>query len=205
MFSPESRRGCLRLKIYLMRHGEPSYSLCTKRGLIGQGRDLAALNEEGIKQVLEASKALVHSDAQIILSSPYTRALQSAAIVAKETGLITEVVHDLHEWLPDTTFQYGSYQELKLIFEDFKKHKGILPSKEYATAYTKWEPLAHFKERVRVALLPYVEQYDAVILMGHGMVLQSLSYQEHYLYGEIKVIEFTHKTQSAIWPFEREE
>jgi len=190
------------MKIYLMRHGEPSYSPCTKRGLIGQGRDLAALNEEGIKQMIEASQVLRHSDAQIILSSPYTRALQSAAIVAKETGLITEVVHDLHEWLPDTTFQYGSYQELKLIFEDFKKHRGILPQKQLYTEYTKWEPLLHLKQRVKAALLPYVDKYDAIILMGHGMVLQSLSYQEHYLYGEIKVIEFTATTNLPLWPLE---
>ena len=190
------------MKIYLMRHGEPSYSPCTKRGLIGQGRDLAALNEEGIKQMIEASQALISSDAQIILSSPYTRALQSAAIVAKETGLVTEVVHDLHEWLPDTTFQYGSYQELKLIFEDFKKNRGILPQKQFYTEYTKWEPLLHLKERVKAALVPYVDKYEAVILMGHGMVLQSLSYQEHYLYGEIKVIEFTATTNLPLWPLE---
>jgi len=192
------------MKIYLMRHGEPSYTPCTKRGLIGQGRDLAALNAEGIKQMQEASKGLVGSGAQIILSSPYTRALQSAAIVAKETGLITEVVHDLHEWLPDTTFQYGSYQELKLIFEDFKKHRGVLPPKSQYSIYTRWEPLSHLKARVRAALLPYISLYDTVILIGHGMVLQSLSYQEHYLYGETKVIEFNHDTSLPIWPLELE-
>jgi len=43
------------MKLYLMRHGEPSYSSCTKRGLIGQGRDLAALNEVGISQMEEAA------------------------------------------------------------------------------------------------------------------------------------------------------
>jgi broad specificity phosphatase PhoE len=108
------------MKLYLVRHGEPSYTPCTRRGLIGQGRDLAALNDIGIAEMIEAGKRLSETDAEVILSSPYTRALQSSAIVAKETGLTTVVVHDLHEWIPDTTFQYGSYKELKLLLSNIK-------------------------------------------------------------------------------------
>lgn len=171
------------MKLYLMRHGEPSYTPCTKRGLIGQGRDLAALNEVGISQMEEAAYKLIkdHADAQVILSSPYTRALQSSAIVAKITGLNTRVVHDLHEWIPDLTFQYGSYKELKLLFEDFKRHKGIRPNEALYTEFTRWEALKDLRTRVRNAILEAAKEYDSVIIMAHGMVLQTLSYQDHYL------------------------
>jgi broad specificity phosphatase PhoE len=164
---------------------------------------LAALNDIGIAEMIEAGKRLSETDAEVILSSPYTRALQSSAIVAKETGLTTVVVHDLHEWIPDTTFQYGSYKELKLLFEDFKQHKGVLPEEvsQYAE-YTRWEPLASVKERVRTALLAYAQTYQSAIVMAHGMVLQSLFYQEHYLYGEIKVIDFDEHFKSPVWPLE---
>ena len=142
------------------------------------------------------------SDAQIILSSPYTRALQSSAILARITGLNTVVVHDFHEWIPDLTFQYSSYKELKLLFEDFKKHKGIRPLDPSPSEFTRWETLEALRTRVRNAIIEMSKRYDSAILMAHGMVLQTISYQDHYLYGEVKVVTYNHETKSDLWPFE---
>lgn len=38
------------MKLILIRHGEPDYSLVTERGFKGHGRDLASLTPEGIEQ-----------------------------------------------------------------------------------------------------------------------------------------------------------
>ncbi len=173
------------MKIYLVRHGEPSYTPCTVRKLKGQGRDLAALNEEGIKQILDITvPKLKGCDAEVILSSPYTRSLQTAAILASQTGLVTKVVHDLHEWLPDMTFNYGSYKELVAIYADFYDNKGIVPSEEHRTPFTLWEPLEAFRHRVLQALLTASETYSSCIVTAHGMVIQSLT-GEHIDYGDI--------------------
>ncbi len=190
------------MKLYLVRHGEPSYTPCTQRGLIGQGRDLSALNDIGIAQMDESAKKLVTKGAQIILSSPYTRALQSAAIIAKHTGLTTKVVHDFHEWIPDLTFQYKTYQELKLLYQDFETNRGKYPRDERAfTEYTRWESLEDLKRRVKNALMPFVDEYESVILVAHGMVIQTFYYQERVEFGEIIEIDFDKDFIQPEWSF----
>lgn len=54
---------------YLIRHGQPDYSLCDERGYIGHGRDLAPLSKEGILQVLSTAVDPRLKDAEIINSS----------------------------------------------------------------------------------------------------------------------------------------
>lgn len=184
-----------------MRHGEPSYTTCTQRGLIGQGRDLAALNEAGIEQVLASCEMnLKHVKADVIFTSPYTRSLQSAALVASRMGLVTKVVHDLHEWLPDTTFQYKTYQELKAIYADFYKNKGVLPSEEAYTEFTRWEPLETFRMRIQKALAPYENDYESAIVIAHGMVIQSLT-GNLTKYGEVVCIDYDSIKQLDEWFF----
>lgn len=189
------------MKLYLMRHGEPSYTACTQRGLIGQGRDLAALNEAGIEQVLAScEKNLMDVKSEVIFTSPYTRSLQTAALVAGRTGLLTKVVHDLHEWLPDTTFQYKTYQELKAIYADFYKHKGILPRNEDYSEYTRWEPLETFRKRIQTALAPYEKDYESAIVIAHGMVIQSLT--GHLTkYGDVVCIAYDPEKPLDEWMF----
>jgi len=189
------------MKLILVRHGEPSYTPCTQRGLKGQGRDLAALNDDGIEQILNISiPRLEGTRAQIILSSPYTRALQTAAIIASKTGLITKVVHDLHEWIPDVTFNYCTYKELKNIYHDFYKHRGLRPEGSEISSSILWEDLTSFRDRVSAAISPFESCYDTAIIVAHGMVIQSLTGQ-HIGYGE--VIEMTYTSDMALpeWVF----
>ena len=71
------------MKIVFIRHGEPDFSEVDSRGFIGQGRDFAPLTKNGINQAEKVSKNPLLNNAQIIISSPYTRALQTAAIISK--------------------------------------------------------------------------------------------------------------------------
>ncbi|GAB6108731.1 histidine phosphatase family protein [Fusibacter bizertensis] len=189
------------MKLYLVRHGEPSYSPCTVRNLKGQGRDLAALNEEGINQMITITMPqMIGNDAQIILSSPYTRALQSAAIIAAKTGLITKVVHDLHEWIPDLSYNYDSYKSLKSLYQDFYNNRGILPDNEFCTEFTIWEDIESFRNRVNASIKPYLGIYTSAIVVAHGMVIQSLT-GRHVGYGEMIQMEYTSDMVFPAWEF----
>ena len=74
-------------KFYLIRHGKPDYTYGDTHGFIGQGHDFAPLKEDRIDEVIKTSKDIRLKNAQIIVSSPYTRALKTAIIISKETGL----------------------------------------------------------------------------------------------------------------------
>lgn len=75
------------MKIAFIRHGEPNKTEVDKRGFIGQGRDMAPLTELGIKQAEEVSLSPLLEGCQVIVSSPYTRALQTVAIISKKYRL----------------------------------------------------------------------------------------------------------------------
>lgn len=70
-------------KLILIRHGGPDYNFVTERGFKGHGRDLAQLTLEGIQQAKTVAMDKRLQGAQLIISSPYTRALQTAAIISK--------------------------------------------------------------------------------------------------------------------------
>ncbi|EQB87662.1 hypothetical protein M918_08185 [Clostridium sp. BL8] len=93
-------------KLILIRHGEPDYSDVTERNFKGHGRDLGHLTPAGIEQAKAVAKDERLKGASIIVSSPYTRALQTAAIISKETSLDISIELDIHEWLPDLTYNY---------------------------------------------------------------------------------------------------
>ena len=85
------------LKLIMIRHAEPDYSLCDKHNFIGHGRDLAPLSQKGIEQAEETAKDKRLIDAELIISSPYTRALQTAAIISRTTGIKLVVEVDIRE------------------------------------------------------------------------------------------------------------
>ena len=70
------------MKIIFIRHGECDKSGADERGFIGLGRDLAPLTAAGVAQAQAAAESPLLQGCQLILSSPYTRALQTAAIIA---------------------------------------------------------------------------------------------------------------------------
>ncbi|MDT8718424.1 histidine phosphatase family protein [Clostridium sp. 19966] len=167
-------------QFYLVRHGQPDYSPCDERGYIGHGRDLAPLSKEGIAQAYKAALDSRLKSADIIVSSPYTRALQTAAIISQKTNIDITVEMDLHEWMPDLTFQYGAFEEFLELYRDFNHHKGIYPNGEER----KWEDLNSLRNRVKKAADKYAH-YNKVIMVCHGMVINALASEEEIAPGEI--------------------
>ena len=157
------------MKIVFIRHGEPNKAEVDKRGFIGQGRDMAPLTELGIKQAEEVSLNPLLENCQVIVSSPYTRALQTAAIISKNTGLDIKVEIDIHEFIPDKTFQVKGEDENKILHEDFMHCQGEYPEGEVR----KWETITEIINRSKRVFNKYVDLgYERIVVVAHGGVIR---------------------------------
>ena len=71
----------------LMRHGESEFNTVYKKTRVDPGIRDPKLTDAGRKQVADAVRYLVDGrPIERILTSPYTRALQTASIVASSRG-----------------------------------------------------------------------------------------------------------------------
>ncbi len=57
----------------MVRHGEPDYSVVEDWAGIAVAKNFAPLTEQGVSQIQETIEVLKEENAQIILSSPFTR------------------------------------------------------------------------------------------------------------------------------------
>ena len=110
-------------------------------------------------------------NSEIIVSSPYTRALQTAAIISKNRQLNIKVELDLHEWMPDLSFQYSSHKEASKARELCFKYKGVRPD----DAEIMFENLDDVFNRAKKALLRYSE-YKKIIVVTHGLVIRRFAF-----------------------------
>ena len=150
------------MKIVFMRHSEPQYPDFEKVGLIGFGRDLAALTPRGIALAREAAKSPMLDGAELIVSSPLTRALQTAGIIASYTGLLIEVEFGLIERRADLS-QKLNYAELGPLYDEYEASRGIWPENERRN----WESIEMQHERLKAALDKYL-RHSKIIVVSHG-------------------------------------
>ena len=111
---------------YLIRHGEPDYGNMLEKGFYGFGRSFAPLSETGVKQAEKTAKDKRLKTAELIVSSPYTRALQTAAIISRETGLKINVEIDLHEWQVDKTNQITTSEEVIALTKEYANYNKVI-------------------------------------------------------------------------------
>ena len=133
----------------LVRHGTPDYSYINGKKFRGFGNDLAPLTEDGEKEAIAISMAPELQDADLILSSPHTRTLQTAAIIAKELDIRLIVEVDLMEWIADKTFMYDDYNQV-----------------------VKWRE--HYEQNDGKNMYPG-DKYDKIIVVNHGMNITALT------------------------------
>jgi broad specificity phosphatase PhoE len=182
------------LKVVFIRHGEPNYRSCDERGFIGQGRDMAPLTDTGILQAELVSRNNLLKGSAFIVASPYTRALQTAAIISKNTGLDIRVEVDLHEFIPDKTFIYKGEQESKDLHKDFMNCQGVYPTNETR----KWETIEEIINRVVPVLNKYLE-YEKIIVVAHGGVIRRFTGVGFIDYCEVCEIEYEKGFQCYHW------
>lgn len=167
------------MKVVFIRHGEPDYLPCDERGFIGHGRDLAPLTISGVQQAEDASKNPELYGCEVIISSPYTRALQTAAIISRNTGIKIDVDVDLHEWRPDKTYQYKTSEQSSELHQDFWNCKGVYPKGEKRN----WETINEIIDRVIPVLDKYLEQrFNKIMVVAHGGIIRRFTGEANIKY-----------------------
>ena len=152
----------------MIRHGKADYSYGDSHNFIGHGHDLAKLDDNYIDDVIKTAKDKRLKEASLIVSSPYTRALQTASIISKETNLDIKIEADLREWEPDTTYQYKA-KEAKTFYKDYVSNNGIHPTDRIVL----WESKEHLKNRIESVIKKY-KDYECVIFVFHQMAIKSV-------------------------------
>ena len=107
---------------YFIRHGKTDYSEIYHKIYQGFGVNLAPLSESGIQEIQKTSKDRRLQGTDIILSSPYTRALQTAAILSRELDAPVAVETDLHEWLANKAYIYEDDETVTRMVDGTPHH-----------------------------------------------------------------------------------
>ena len=165
---------------YLVRHGEPDYSEAETKVYRGFGSHMCPLTEKGRSQIKNTAKDPRLQDVDLIISSPYGRALHTAAILAKELNVDLVVETDLHEWLANKNYVHENLEIAAKNHREFMENNGISPE-----GFDKdWESFEVMRNRATRVLVKY-KNYDKVIVVCHGMLIQSLTCLHHPNHGEI--------------------
>ncbi len=156
--------------LYLVRHGKTDYSLQNTKIYQGYGVNLSPLSKEGIEQIHITSKDPRLKDADLILSSPYTRALQTAAIISKAIGVDIAVETDLHEWIANRNYIYEDDETAVRAYSEYTKNCG-----EYSNnSKWNWETSSDIRARVIPVLQKY-KHLDKVVVACHGTLIQAIT------------------------------
>lgn len=173
------------MKLYLVEHGEPDYSEAEKAGYMGHGLDLAKLTQRGRQEAERAAEDPRLKNAELIIASPYTRALQTAAILSQRLNKPLQVETFLHEWMPDVTFQYRSGSHIPEIVEEMRQRGGEWDE----SCRYHWESISQVGERVFSSLKKYLA-YSAVIVAAHGVVIQRFVKTREVPHGSVWEVDF---------------
>lgn len=173
---------------YFIRHGEPDYSQCGKTIYNGIGNNFMPLTANGINQIKMTAEDERLSDADIIISSPYTRALQSAAILSKELQIDLIVEPDLFEWYGNKNY-HASHEESPDVLNEFLHNSGDYPD----DTEMQWEDNHTMRERVFHTLDKYTD-YKKVIVVCHNILIRSLRPWSQNRFLECgEIVEFEYK------------
>ena len=104
----------------LVRHAEPDYSNPRRWNTLGWGADLAPLTPDGERQAFARAFEILPWNPQVALCSPTTRTMQTALIFRQFIDAPFHVEFDLHEWVPDTSFKWTTYDEVMSLIADLE-------------------------------------------------------------------------------------
>lgn len=154
------------------------------RGAKGRDFNFVELTPTGVAQIEALAGDARLRSAEAVISSPYTRALQSAAILSRHLNLSLHVEYDLHEWLYDRD-PYAPFvnEEVERRRQDFfASSRDVMPDEANA-----WESACEVRLRAEGVLRRYA-RYSSAIVACHVGVIFSLTGQAKVELGE--VVEF---------------
>ena len=74
-------------KFILVRHGKPTYEKLLLEGYRGKEFSWAPLSEEGVLEIEKLAQNQIFEDSDLLVSSPYTRTMQTASIIGQKYNL----------------------------------------------------------------------------------------------------------------------
>ena len=167
-------------QIYLVRHGQPDYEPIDSRGWPGMAADTAPLSLQGTKQAEAVADLLSGIGATYLVTSPFTRALHSAAIIGHRLALGVRVDYDLRDWLPDSTGSWRGTADVRAARAEFDAYAGEWPE----GVPRPWEPLSRVRERARAALKRHTASTDGPVLaVTHSMIIRALTGEQDTAHG----------------------
>lgn len=157
---------------YLVRHGETAWNLVNARRLVGAANDLAPLTQEGERQILLATEQLLHARVRLVVSSPMTRALQSAALISRILDVPLVVEFDLHEWVPDRTYTWDRPERVVDLYQEMQAARGEWPREGPEPV---WEPLSSVRQRAQAVLDRYAQDARVLAFVTHAVVIGAVT------------------------------
>ncbi|MCR5499566.1 MAG: phosphoglycerate mutase family protein [Acetatifactor sp.] len=172
-------------KFLFVRHGEPDYASVGDWSRFPMGTNFAGLSERGVEQIKNSCAKLAEYPVELIVSSPYTRALQGAAIMARELQVDVAVERDLHEWQVDVTYSITGDENLVALCQERDRMQGVYPKGETKV----WESTEIVRNRVLACLEKY-KNHKCVVVAGHAIMMQAVfGISTPIEYGEIMELE----------------
>ena len=99
-------------KFILIRHAFPDYTKILNMNInLYYATCFAPLSTKGKRDAINLSKNEILHNSDLIITSPFTRAYETANIISKNNNLNIIVENELHEWLPT----YNNFESLKDI------------------------------------------------------------------------------------------
>lgn len=150
------------MELTLIRHSIPDYTKLSENDSTYLPTK-AHLSEEGILLAENNFKNIDFSENEIILCSPFQRALDTSSVLTKFIDIPIFIEEDLHEWLPDKNFEY-KIKDIKPLYKDYVSNNGI-------GIDTIWETDLEVKNRVYNVLNKY-NNYEKVIIVAHSRLFK---------------------------------
>jgi broad specificity phosphatase PhoE len=167
------------MEIYFIRHSEPDYSFINKT-MNCQWSNLAPLTKNGQKLAKELRNNMELQNG-IIISSPYTRAFQTASIFANGKDIIIEPL--IHEWLPSKSFSIKAIDVPK-INKEYKKYEQQLENGIMTKDIKDFET----KEEMTIRMNKFIEkykEYDKIIVFSHSRFMSNFLNIKEFDYCEV--------------------
>ena len=152
---------------YLVRHGQTNWNL---EGKI-QGKTDIPLNEAGLRQAEFLAAALENRKLEAVYASPLSRALATAELVARQSGLTVQILPQLRE-VDFGLWEGKGWREVEASYgEDFRRWDQD-PAR---AAPTGGESRESCKKRCRQAIEELIRREEhCVALVAHGGILVHL-------------------------------
>ena len=167
------------MEIYFIRHSKPDYTFIDDN-MNCQWSNLAPLTFDGVMLAKELRNNKELQDGTII-SSPYTRAFQTASIFANGKDIIIEPL--IHEWLPSKTFSIKA-KDIPKTNKEYKKYEQQLENGIITKDIKDFETKEEMTKRMNNFIEKYKE-YDKLIVFSHSRFMSNFLNKKQFDYCEI--------------------